>query len=99
MIPDPYATLRSRVLRNVLDGPGLSDSAIRNAAANRADVPEDLKALVEKIHRHAYKVTDEDMAAAQAKYGDDRMFEIVVSAALGASEERLRAGLKALEEA
>jgi len=97
--PDPYAALRNRVLENVLDGPGLSDPATRNAAASRTDVPDDLKVLVEKIHRHAYKVTDEDIAAPQAKYGDDRMFEIVVSAALGASEERLRAGLKALEEA
>ena len=99
VIPDPYATLRDRVIDNVLQGPGESDPAIRKAAAERTNVPEDLQALVEKIHRHAYKVTDEDMAAAQAKYGDDRMFEIVVSAALGASRERLLAGLKALEEA
>jgi hypothetical protein len=44
-------------------------------------------------------VTDEDIARAQAKYGDDQMFEIVVSAALGASRQRLMAGLEALEEA
>ena len=97
--PDPYAGMRDRVLDNVLKGPGESDPAIRESVANRTNVPDDLKVLVEKIHRHAYKVTDEDMAAAQAKYGDDRMFEIVVSAALGASQERLVAGLKALEEA
>jgi hypothetical protein len=53
---------------------------------------------VDKIHRHAYKVTDEDMARVQAKYGDDQMFEIVVSAALGASAQRLLAGLDALGE-
>ena len=57
------------------------------------------QALVEKIHRHAYRVTDEDLATLQATYGDDRLFEIVVSAALGASRARLVAGLQALEEA
>jgi alkylhydroperoxidase family enzyme len=54
---------------------------------------------VDKIHRHAYRVTDEDIASLQAKYGDDQMFEIVVSAALGASRQRLLAGLEALDEA
>jgi hypothetical protein len=54
---------------------------------------------VDKIHRHAYKVTDDDMAQAQAKHGDDQMFEIVVSAALGASRQRLLAGLEALDKA
>jgi hypothetical protein len=61
-------------------------------------MPADLQSLVDKIHRHAYKVTDEDMARVQAKYGDDQMFEIVVSAALGASAQRLLAGLDALGE-
>lgn len=96
---DPHASLRDRVLEMVLQSPGESDPAIRRAAAEGAGVPSDLKILVDKIHRHAYKVTDEDIARAQVKYGDDQMFEIVVSAALGASRQRLVAGLKALEEA
>jgi len=44
-------------------------------------------------------VTDDDMARAQANDGDDQMFEIVVSAALGASRQRLLAGLEALDKA
>lgn len=99
MIQDPHASLRERVLDGVLNGPGESDPAIRNAAADRSNVPTDLETLVDKIHRHAYKVTDEDMSQPQSTYGDDRMFEIVVSAALGASRQRLLAGLKALEQA
>lgn len=99
MSADPHAALRDRVLQGVLYGPGESDPAIRQAAAARKEVPPDLQALVEKIHNHAYKVTDEDVAQLQAKYGDDQMFEIVVSAALGASRERLLAGLNALNEA
>ncbi len=99
MTPDTHASLRDRVLDGVLNGAGESDPAVRNAAADRNNVPADLQTLVAKIHRHAYKVTDDDMAQPQAKYGDDRMFEIVVSAALGASRQRLQAGLIALEEA
>ena len=96
---DPHAGLRDRVLQTVLQGPGESDPAIRIAAAERSGVPVELQTLVDKIHRHAYKVTDDDIAPLRAKYGDDRMFEIVVSAALGASRQRLLAGLAALDQA
>ena len=96
---DPHAGLRDLVLETVLKGPGESLPAIRQAAADGRGVPADLQALVDKIHSHAYKVTDDDISNAQAKYGDDQMFEIVVSAALGASRQRLLTGLKALSEA
>ena len=98
-VPDPYAPAREAVFRAVLDSPGETDPSLRYAAAEGAGVPEDLRQLVEKIHRHAYKVTDEEISTLQAKYGDDRLFEIIVSAAIGASRKRLEAGLRALEEA
>ena len=62
-------------------------------------MPEDLTSLIEKIHRYPYKVTDEDIEALLPKYGDDQLFELIVSAAVGASRQRLMAGLRALEEA
>lgn len=96
---DPHAKLRDEVLHQVLDGPGESDPGVRRAAAANSGVPSDLQTLVGKIHRHAYKVTDDDVASLQASYGDDKMFEIIVSAALGASRQRLVAGLAALEDA
>ena len=99
MVEDPHAQLRDATLQRVLDGAGESDPALRRAAADDAGLPAELQTLVDKIHRHAYKVTDEEMARLQAKYGDDRLFEVVVSAALGASRRRLLAGLRALEEA
>jgi len=98
-VTDPYAEQRDKVLATVLEGAGESDPALRKAAAEDKGLPADLKTLVDKIHRHAYKVTDDDIARAQAIYGDDKMFEIVVSAALGASRMRLMAGLKALSKA
>jgi hypothetical protein len=93
---DPHATLRDRVLNRVLLGAAEADSGLRQAAASGKGLPAELQPLVEKIHRHAYKVTDQDIAAAQAKYGDDTIFEVVVSAALGAANQRLQAGLRAL---
>jgi alkylhydroperoxidase family enzyme len=99
MKPDPYAALRDRVLQTVLEGSGESDPAIRRASAKGAGVPADLETLVNKIHHHPYRVTDEDVADLQPKYGDDQLFEIIVSAALGAARQRLDAGLRALEDA
>ena len=99
MTADPRAALRDRVLQTVLEGPGESDPAIRQASAEGSGVPADLQPLVDKIHKHAYRVTDDDIARLQATYGDDQLFEVVVSAALGASRQRLLAGLDALEHA
>jgi hypothetical protein len=96
---DPHAARRDRVFTRVLHGPGASDPAVRVAAAEQADVPEDLRTLVDMIHDHAYRVTDDDVARVQAVHGDDRTFEIIVSAALGAARHRLLAGLTALEQA
>ena len=99
MTTDPHASIRDRTFASVFDGPGESDPAIRQAVAEGKDVPLELAALVDKIHRHAYKVTDDDLARLRATYSEDQLFEIVVSAALGASRQRLGAGLAALEKA
>jgi alkylhydroperoxidase family enzyme len=96
---DPHADLRDRAFAAVFDGPGETEPALRRAAAEGKGVPADLQSLVDKIHRHAYRVTDEDLARLRTSYSDDQLFEIVVSAALGASRQRLVAGLAALEKA
>ena len=96
---DPHAGLRDRVFRTVLEGPGDSDPAVRRAAAEGSGLPPALQTFVDKIHRHAYTVTDDDIARLRTEYGDDQMFEIVVSAALGASHKRLLAGLETLDDA
>lgn len=93
---DRHAELRDQVLKRVLDGPGETEPALRHSAAEGRGLPADLQPLVDKIHTHAYKVTDADIAKLQATYGDDKMFEVIVSAALGASRKRLFAGLNAL---
>jgi hypothetical protein len=99
MSTDPHEQLRDAVFEAVFQSPGESDPSLRAAAAKNEGLPSDLTPLVSKIHDHAYKVTDEDIAAAQSVYGDDGMFEVIVSAALGASRARLAAALAALEKA
>jgi len=70
-------------------GPGVEDQTV--------DVPPALAAYVDKVARHAYRVTDEDLATLQrAGHSDDALFEVTVSAALGAALGRLQRGLAAL---
>ena len=85
---------------SVLHGPGESDTALRAAAfGGLASLPADLAPLVLKCRANAYRVTDADVAVPAAARGDDVVFEVVVSAAIGAAHERLAAGLRALEDA
>lgn len=96
---DPNAKLRDEILDQVLGGPAQTEPALRKAAANGSGLPADLQPLVEKIQAHAYKVTDSDIARLRSSRSDDELFEVIVSAALGASSKRLFAGLRALEDA
>ena|SRR5215831_18254928 len=96
---DPHATIRDEVFRRVFDGPGESEPLVRRDVAENVSVPSNLQPLVNKIHEHAYQVTDDDVARIQAAYGDDRLFEIIVSAAVGAARKRLLPALAALEDA
>lgn len=95
---DRFSALRDAVVSRVLDGPGSTMPALRRAAAADGGVPAEIEGLVRKIHRHAYEVTDEDIASLQRTYSDDELFEEIVSAAVGAARERLRVGLDVLEE-
>lgn len=96
---DLIAPERRALVEQVLRGPGEASPELRAAAAANAGLPPELAALVEKIHRHAYQVTDEEMAALRSRYSEDQLFEIVVSASLGAAEQRFLAGLRAVEGA
>jgi alkylhydroperoxidase family enzyme len=87
-----------RLADAVLTGPGTLDPSIRRAAAEQADVPEALRGYLDKVARHAYKVTDEDTQALRAAgYSEDQIFEATVSGALGACLRRLDAGLAAID--
>jgi alkylhydroperoxidase family enzyme len=95
---DRFGELQAATGAAVLRGPGTTSPELRQAVAH-GDPPEELRALVEKIRRHAYRVTDEDLASLGGRYTEDQLFELVVAAAFGAAEARLRAAMRALEEA
>lgn len=94
-----HRSLWQALEESVLRGDAYTAAALRQAAAARAELPPHLTALVEKIHRQAYRVTDEDLASLRARHSEDELFEIIVAAALGAASARLQAGLRALEQA
>ena len=88
--------LRKQVIEKALHGPGSTTGDARRAAFDNQGAGP----LVEKVAKNAWKVTDEDVAAAkQAGKSDDEIFELVVCAALGQSTRQLDAALAALEDA
>jgi|SRR5439155_6686883 len=97
---DPHAAHTQRLVEAVLEGPGTLDPSIRRAAAEGADVPEAFRSYLDKVARHAYKVTDEDVRSLRdAGCSEDQIFEATVSCALGTFLRRLEVGLGAIDGA
>jgi alkylhydroperoxidase family enzyme len=70
---------------------------LRDAAQPDRTAPEAMQPYLEKVRRHAYRVTDGDVEELkQAGFGEDEIFEHTVSAAVAAGLERLEAGLRVL---
>ena len=108
---DRYATWPRRLTETVLGTPGHTSIELRRAVRARAarlsegpwtgdGVPQSLATYVDKIARRAYAITDADLEALhRTGNSDDVLFEITVSAALGAALARLERGLAALRGA
>ena len=95
MVSGPYDQAIEDMRDRVLHGPGAATPETRQAAF-AGDVSDDLAAYVGKVRRHAYKVTDEDVASLRQHYTDDELFEITVAAAMGAALSRRDAALRAM---
>jgi alkylhydroperoxidase family enzyme len=62
-----------------------------------SDLPETVRNYVRKVVLHAYKTTDVDVQQLKdAGYSEDAIFEITVTAAVGAGLKRLNTGLALL---
>jgi alkylhydroperoxidase family enzyme len=106
-----YTELVERLRSAVLHGKGKTDPRLRQAIGARsaelgggpaapagAEIPADLRELVDKTALHAYRITDEEIAALlEAGYSQDEIYEIAISAAVGGGLARLDRGLAALE--
>lgn len=92
--------LRRYVLECALHGRATTSDATRRSAFDNVGVEPRTRALVDKIARCAWKVTDDDVAAAkQANVAEDEIFELAVCAALGQATRQLDSALAALDEA
>ena len=111
MASESHATYTQRLVEAVLTNAGDTDPSVRRAVealsaqiSGRSmiqtdTIPPELISYVKKIALHAYKTTDEDIEALRKEgYSEDAIFEITVSAALGAGMARLERGLAALKE-
>src|ERR1044072_1250210 len=93
-----HAKFRERLEQSVLTSPAHTSPELRRAVYERgkhpgnasATLPPELTHYVDTVARHAYKVTDADVAKLkQAGQSDDALFEITVVAAVGAAMHRL----------
>lgn len=92
-----YETFRKRLEDSVLETPGDTSAAQRRSAMQRGTLPPPIASYVDKVARHAYKVTDADVAALdKAGLSGDAIFELTVAAAVGAAFYRLERGMAAL---
>ncbi|MCG8425608.1 MAG: hypothetical protein MJE77_47620 [Proteobacteria bacterium] len=73
--------------------------AVHSGATREAGtIPADLVDYVDKVALHAYKVVDEDIEKLRtAGYSEDKIFEVTLSAALGAGLARLERSLSLLK--
>jgi hypothetical protein len=91
---------RRALVRRILEGDGKASPSERRAAFNNSGLAEPAGTLIDKVTRHAYRVTDEDIAAARASgLSEDQVFEIVVCAAVGQASRQYDMALAALETA
>jgi hypothetical protein len=91
---------RKALAARILDGRGKASPTQRRAAFDNAGLPEPMSRLVGKVARHAYKVTDDDIAAVRVVgFTEDQIFELVVCAAIGQATRQYEAALAAVEAA
>jgi hypothetical protein len=86
--------------KRILEGQGDASAADRRDAFQNSGLAEPLGTLVDKVARHAYRVSDEDIAAArESGLSEDQIFEIVACAAIGQATRQYDTAIAALEAA
>lgn len=83
-------------LRQAITAYSENDAGISQAVG---DIPAELHPYLDKVNRHAYKITDKDITRLkEAGYSEEAIYEVTVSAAVGAGLGRMKQGLLALQE-
>lgn len=88
---------RKALVTRILEGAGKAQPSERRAAFNNSGLAEPVRTLTEKVARFAYRVSDEDIRAAEASgLSEDQIFEMVICAAVGEGIREHDAALAAL---
>jgi hypothetical protein len=88
------------LVRRILEGDGKASPSQRRAAFNNSGIAEPLRTLVDKVAKHAHRVTDEDITASKLSgLSEDQVFEIVVCAAVGQATRQYETALAVLKDA
>lgn len=82
------------LIERITRGDGRASREARTAVFAKPDRP-----LLEKVAQHAYRVTDEDVAAEKSARSEDEVFELVVCTAVGQAKRQYDSALAALDEA
>jgi hypothetical protein len=91
---------RTALTTRILEGAGEASPSERRSAFNNSSLIEPIGGLVDKVARHAYRVTDQDIGAAtRSGFSEDQIFEIAVCAAVGQATRQYEAALAALAAA
>jgi hypothetical protein len=91
---------RKELITRILEGDGTASRAQRRAAFDHTGISEPLNTLIDKITQQAWRVTDDDVAAAKASgLSEDQVFEIIVCAAIGEAAREYDTALAALDAA
>ncbi|HET6585155.1 MAG TPA: hypothetical protein VFG69_16975 [Nannocystaceae bacterium] len=78
------AQFRRTLVERILEGGGWAAPAERRAAFADRGLEEPVSTLAHKVAQRSRSVTDADVAAVRAAgYDEDRIFELVVCAAVG----------------
>jgi hypothetical protein len=104
-----YPPKVQKVVDALLNSPAVCTPELRQAVEAYAarlcggkeeppEIPTDLTDYVRKVALYAYKTTDEDIQRLkEAGYSEDAIFEITLSASMGAGLARLEQGLTVLK--
>ncbi|WP_029116061.1 hypothetical protein [Mycobacterium sp. URHB0044] len=92
--------LHRALIARVRDGNATAPTSLRRAAFDDVGLDEPVRTLIDKVARHANRVTDDDVAAVRATgLTEDQIFEIMVCAAVGQASRQYENALAALASA
>lgn len=100
MLIDEKRAAHRAVVARILEGQGRTSRAQRRAAFDDAVAGEPLRTLIGKVAGEPARITDADVARVkESGLGEDEVFELVVSAAVGQATRQYESALAALAEA